>query len=358
MGPSEQQLLSGLQTAAQHHQEWATLGILENESPVAIHLAVMVEPFLTHILSGEKTIESRFSRRAIAPFERAAIGDLVLLKAGPVVGSFRVSSTNFITLHDSNDLMQVRAAYGRAICAEDDDFWNARSGKRYATLLGVADVRKLPPTHIPKSDRRGWVVLQSRRQTPGEGTTNRQPAPRAPESAQLSLNLPASATCANGHLFRPPSVEPPGACLHCGLHVVDWERLHQRQESDWRYTFSCLQSEQLRNAFWRGEIDETARQRYERQQARIEEFAAKRLRQSVSRVYGSDPDARPYRDGYQTPTKGDILFYAQHALACCCRRCMRYWHAVPYGRNLYDAEIDYFSALISHYARVRLEDDL
>jgi hypothetical protein len=314
----------------------------------------MVEPFLTYILSGEKTIESRFSKHAIAPFERVAIDDLVLLKAGPVVASFRVSSTCFMALGHPDGLARVRATYGRAICAEDDEFWSVRAGKRYATLLGIADVRKLPPVNVPKSDRRGWVILRPKRQASVERHSEPQPATVRPENAQLTFELPASSRCLTGHLFRPPATEPPGSCLHCGSNVVDWARLHQRRVVDWPYTFSCLRSEQLRHAFWDGEIDEKARQRYERQSAGIEEFAAKRLRQSVSRVYGSDPDARPYRDGYQTPKAGDILFYAQHALACCCRRCMRYWHAVPYGRKLHDEEIEYFSALIGRYVRLRL----
>ena len=72
--------------------------------------------------------------------------------------------------------------------------------------------------------------------------------------------------------------------------------------------------------------------RYHETIGRMRELAERRLRQSVSKVYGPGPNARPFRDGYQTPTHGDIVFYAQHALACCCRLCIRYWHGVPYGR--------------------------
>jgi hypothetical protein len=32
--------------------------------------------------------------------------------------------------------------------AEDDEFWNARADKRYATLMGVDDVRALPAVAV------------------------------------------------------------------------------------------------------------------------------------------------------------------------------------------------------------------
>jgi hypothetical protein len=51
---------------------------------------------------------------------------------------------------------------------------------------------------------------------------------------------------------------------------------------------------------------------------------------------------------------GNILYYAQHATACCCRTCMEYWHAVPKGRQLTDAEIDYFTDLLMQFVAERM----
>src|SRR6266496_4065095 len=48
------------------------------------------------------------------------------------------------------------------------------------------------------------------------------------EQPQLSLDFAASEACPDGHVFRPPRAEPPGACLACGLELVDWDRLHRR----------------------------------------------------------------------------------------------------------------------------------
>ncbi len=34
-------------------------------------------------------------------------------------------------------------------------------------------------------------------------------------------------------------------------------------------------------------------------------------------------------DGHQTPMKGHPVFKAQHACACCCRKCLNKWYKVP-----------------------------
>jgi hypothetical protein len=132
-----------------------------DRSSSGIHLAVMIEPYLTYILSGRKTIESRFSKNLIPPYRRILPDDLVLLKAGPVVGAFRAGSVECVDL-DQHEMNRLRTDYSDAICA-DDDFWYARDGKNYATLIGIAEVHVLPPVSIAKRDRRGWLVLRPSR---------------------------------------------------------------------------------------------------------------------------------------------------------------------------------------------------
>jgi hypothetical protein len=41
------------------------------------HLAVMTGHYLERLLDGTKTIESRFTRHRVAPFERVADGDVI-----------------------------------------------------------------------------------------------------------------------------------------------------------------------------------------------------------------------------------------------------------------------------------------
>ena len=39
-------------------------------------------------------------------------------------------------------------------------------------------------------------------------------------------------------------------------------------------------------------------------------------------------------DGRQTPWKGHPVFVAQHACACCCRKCLNKWYNVPMHTQL------------------------
>lgn len=169
---SNSTILDQLSSAVTTHHDWDALTpyFLDRNCGSGVHLAVMVEPFLGYILNGVKIIESRFSKNLIPPYRQIAVGDLVLLKAGPVVAAFRASSVECVGL-DDNERARLRNNYSTDICA-DDTFWNERDDKNYATLIGITDVRRLTPVHVPKRDRRGWLVLR---------------APRAVESGQLTL---------------------------------------------------------------------------------------------------------------------------------------------------------------------------
>ena len=39
-------------------------------------------------------------------------------------------------------------------------------------------------------------------------------------------------------------------------------------------------------------------------------------------------------DGKQTPMRGHPVFIAQHACACCCRKCLNKWYKVPINIEL------------------------
>jgi hypothetical protein len=125
-----------------------------------VHLAVLVEPFLTYLLDGRKTVESRFGKTRSAPYCQVASGDVVLLKrtGGPVVGLLRVKLAHFEVLDGERSWRRVRA-FEHALCA-DRAFWEERREKRYATLLHVAAVREIRPVPVAKADRRPWVVLK------------------------------------------------------------------------------------------------------------------------------------------------------------------------------------------------------
>lgn len=152
-------MLEGLVETTNAYPSWSVLRRAISEQRT-VHLAVMVEPYLTYILEGKKTIESRFSKHAIAPFSQIEVGELVLLKVtgGPIVGCFTVDTVEFVNLSDQ-EYARLQEHYSEPICA-DEEFWEMRIGKRYATLVGVRNVRELRPAPVAKADRRGWIVLR------------------------------------------------------------------------------------------------------------------------------------------------------------------------------------------------------
>lgn len=128
----------------------------------SVHLAVFVEPYLDFVLSGKKTVESRFSMVRFPPYGRVARGDLVLLKesGGPVVGVCEIGAAWFYKL-DQDSWKTIRHEFSRALCAEDPSFWRNRKSAEFATLMYVARAKRIPPVDWPKRDRRGWVVVRS-----------------------------------------------------------------------------------------------------------------------------------------------------------------------------------------------------
>lgn len=139
-----------------------------------------------------------------------------------------------------------------------------------------------------------------------------------------------------------------GECRTCGTRLVDWGRVQHRDIGDAAFTFESLKYEWIRHHFWHTPIDGDAERHARRKgHVKLRDAAERRIRQSVG-------GAEPFRDGIQTPKRGNILYYAQHALACCCRSCIEYWHGIPKGRPLSEEEVRYFVELVMRYVEERM----
>jgi ASC-1-like (ASCH) protein len=128
---------------------------------VAIHLAVMHEPYLARVLAGEKTIESRFLRVRAAPYDRVAPGDRIWLKraGGPIVAVARVGAVRQYADLSPGQVVALIDQFRDQLCL-DEDFARKARGCRYAVLIWLSDVHVLAaPVPYPRRDRRGWVVV-------------------------------------------------------------------------------------------------------------------------------------------------------------------------------------------------------
>lgn len=139
-----------------------------------------------------------------------------------------------------------------------------------------------------------------------------------------------------------------GRCRSCGADLVAWDRVYQRDLADVPYTFQMLKYELIRHHFWHLELDQKAINHARRRGRRGMRVAAEqRIRKSIG-------DATPAWDGRQTPKSGNSLFYAQHATATCCRKCVEEWHGIPRGVPLSQEAVSYFTELLMLFVGERL----
>lgn len=141
-----------------------------------------------------------------------------------------------------------------------------------------------------------------------------------------------------------------GACRSCHAQLVDWPRVHERQLNDVEHTFTKLRLELIRHYFWHVDIDEQARNHA------LRKGRTALLGSAVNRIAKAVGVENPYRDGRQTPFTGNVIYYAQHATASCCRTCIEYWHGIEKGRALTAEEQNYLIQLVTLYIDERLPD--
>ena len=163
-----------------------------------------------------------------------------------------------------------------------------------------------------------------------------------------------SSDCKNDlHCFkstRQMAAKQRGTCRSCGADLVDWSRVHRRDQEDTAYTFAALRYELIRHHHWHTVIDERAIRHAKRKGRRkLVDAARHRLLKYLA-------PSSPPRDGYQTPFTGNTIYYAQHAVATCCRTCLEYWHGIPKGRELRPEELEYSLRLVTMYLEQRLPE--
>ena len=317
--------------------------IAQSSKSVGLHLAIFVEPYLQYILDGRKTVESRFSINRRIPYQSVDIGDVILLKksSGPVLGVCHVSYVSFYRL-DESSWHAIKKEFTDALCAQDPQFWNSRKNASYATLIKIDHVKEITPFYCNKLDRRGWVVLKGK-----EERGNAQLFLFQDEQVAKEEHDSSKIDCSRGlHAFlRSPLVNQSGnpRCRWCGADCVDWPSLHKHDRSAVLLAIRELRKELWRDSWFKREIDVRAKNHALRKGKRLlRVYAENRIHKSV----GSE---QPYRDGFQTPFKGNVIYYAQHAVAACCRDCIEVWHGIPKGKKLTEEEIIYLVELVMQY---------
>ncbi len=143
-----------------------------------------------------------------------------------------------------------------------------------------------------------------------------------------------------------------GRCVSCNVDLIDWNRIDKNNLKDVEYTISAIQNELFRHHYWHKNIDEHAI-------AHARKKGLKQLREAAeNRInkYINKPHKDNDWDGRQTPFTGNLIYYAQHATATCCRKCAEEWHGINRDRPLTKEEINYMVDLIMLYIKKRVPD--
>ena len=109
--------------------------------------------------------------------------------------------------------------------------------------------------------------------------------------------------------------------------------------------------EWIRHHFWANAIIDDAAIKHATKKGvgGLRVWTEKRLASSVG-----PPSREIWRDGAQTPMTDRVVYYAQHATACCCRKCLEEWHGFDRSIPLKNNQLDYLTELVMIYINRRL----
>lgn len=176
--------------------------------------------------------------------------------------------------------------------------------------------------------------------------------------SQLSpLEVKCSQTrCQEGfHYYtskRAPKGGTIGDCKDCGDTSINWQRIHKHDTNDLDYIFSSLKRELLRHVCWVNELDpKVIPYAIERGKPELLKKATEIVTKKIAKIPVS------YFDNLCTPKHGrEIIHYAQHATATCCRKCLQRWHNIPQDIVLNNAQIQYIVGLIEKFIDDRVPE--
>ena len=134
------------------------------------HVAILdkKKKLLAKIISGEKTIESRWYKAKVAPWDRITKGEIIYFKESgePVSVKAIVSEVMQFYLPQTN-VSELLQRYGKEICFEEKD--NTKlvewcSQRKYCILMRLAKVTQIEQFEIDKKgfgNMAAWITLRN-----------------------------------------------------------------------------------------------------------------------------------------------------------------------------------------------------
>lgn len=119
------------------------------------HIAIMNPKLgsIEKILSGEKSIESRWSKNKIAPWNKIHTNDIAYFKYSgqPVIAKANVAKVIQFDHLSSDKFEHIVEKFGRAICLQNTEYDPWYQAKNYVTLIFLKEPHQIEPFQINKS---------------------------------------------------------------------------------------------------------------------------------------------------------------------------------------------------------------
>jgi ASC-1-like (ASCH) protein len=130
------------------------------------HLAILQEPYFSLIISGKKTIESRWYLTKRAPWNKMRQGEIIYLKPSskPVLAKCVVK-----TVHQFDDLTPLKvkkiiADFPGVAFVNKEKAFEHNKFKKYCILIEFQDLEMIMPFDIDKSgfgNQSAWICVDS-----------------------------------------------------------------------------------------------------------------------------------------------------------------------------------------------------
>lgn len=169
-----------------------------------------------------------------------------------------------------------------------------------------------------------------------------------PNLEKVKISCTAKDCDNDKHAYRPGRGEwkklpDQAVCQGCGDTNVDMSIPRSRDLNDREAIFRELGREFIRDYYLDKPFDKQAR-------GLIRRYGMVGIRARVSRRLASAIGGEPNDwDGRQTKFEGNVLFYAQHATATCCRKCAWYWYGIPREGEMSDEDMIFCIGLVQAY---------
>lgn len=132
------------------------------------HVAIMTPSWklIPKILSGEKSIESRWYQTRRAPWDKIAIGDRVFFKDSgkPITAKAKISRVWQFEIETTKDAEKIVAEFGRRICVINPDVKTWGKIPKYCILIELEDPKSITPFTVNKKGSgagAAWIAVGS-----------------------------------------------------------------------------------------------------------------------------------------------------------------------------------------------------